>query len=121
MSLMIGLEASGWSMGKFRKGNRIRIATEAAREALGIAARHHQVSPPWWRPMLSAWTVGVLMSLARKFIPLPLEQYFKFHFTKVGAQTRLYASSYLKLGQMFNLPTEAILKNIGGLKPHKAD
>ena len=121
MSLMIGLEASDWSMARFRAGKQIGVAAEAARESLGIAARHYQVKAPWWRGLLGAWGIGALMAAARRWLPLPLEEYFRFHFTKIAPQTRLYTGSYLKLGQDFGLPTKAILKNVGGLQAMKSE
>ena len=108
MSLMMSLEGAGWSFSRFASGSRLSEAVAVVKEALVIAAHHNQCSPPWWRPFISPRLIRIALALAPRIIPLPLEPYFKFHFSKVGDQTRLYIETYLEKGRSLGLPTEAM-------------
>lgn len=108
MSLLVGLEAEGWRFGNLARGEFLRRSIAAAREAILIVARHHGVRPPWWRYCLSPLLVKALLAVAPWVVPLPLETYLGFHFTKVGDQTRLYMDTYAALGRTFGLPTDSL-------------
>jgi len=108
MSLMMSLEGAGWRFSTFSSGSRLAVAVAVVKEALVIAAHHNQCSPPWWRLFISPGLIRVALALAPRIIPLPLEPYFKFHFSKVGDQTRLYIDTYLEKGRSLGLPTEAM-------------
>ena len=110
MSLMLCLEGAGWSFACFRKGHRLSEAVAVMREALVIAARHHQVRPPWWRWLLSSLLLRTALVVAPRLIPLPLEPYFRFHFQKVGDQTQLYIQTYLTKGRLLGVKTEVMAR-----------
>ena len=108
MSLLVGLEAEGWKFDNLARGAFLRRSIAAAREAIVIVARHYGVRPPWWRHFLSPLLVKTLLVVAPRVVPLPLETYLDFHFTKVGDQTRMYMDTYAALGRTFGLSTESL-------------
>ena len=108
MSLMMSLEGAGWSFSAFASGSRLSEAVVVVKEALVIAAHHYQCPPPWWRRLISPGLIRLALALAPRIIPLPVEPYLQFHFSKVGDQTRLYIDTYLEKGRSLGLPTEAM-------------
>jgi 2-dehydropantoate 2-reductase len=83
MPVIATLEASGWSLRECR----CRL-DGGADEATRAMARKHGVSRG---PMALAAIPSVLrtvLRVAELMAPVPLEQYLRFHFTKVGEQTR---------------------------------
>jgi hypothetical protein len=108
MPHLAALEDAGWSFDALKTGDRLSVATAASKQALavvshdlgrpipGLAAR---VSPGWLR---------LLLALSPKLVPLPLEPYLAWHFTKVGDQTRMLLGRYIARGQGAGLPTDAL-------------
>jgi 2-dehydropantoate 2-reductase len=52
--------------------------------------------------------VRVALTLARPLTPFDLEAYLSFHFTKVGAQTRLMLETYARLAEKSALSSAAL-------------
>jgi 2-dehydropantoate 2-reductase len=49
-----------------------------------------------------------IMTLARWLMPLDVETYFRFHFTKVGEQTRMFMRGYIEHGERLGRSTQAL-------------
>ncbi len=89
MPLVAALESVGWSFARFRSTDAKALAASAALEAIEAAARASGSPPPLSRFALRPWLLGLGVSLARVFAPFDVEGFFRAHFLKVGAQTRL--------------------------------
>lgn len=84
------LEVSGWSL----RTCRARL-DGAAGEAVAAMARRFRVRALPFSLLASPIVLRTLLWLAPRVTPLPLEAYLKFHFTKVGAQSRVALRSFL--------------------------
>jgi ketopantoate reductase len=90
MSVIATLEVSGWSLAACRR--RLDGATDEATRAM---AKKHGVSRG---PIALATSPAVLalgLRIAELIAPLPLQPYLRYHFTKVGAQTRMMMRGFL--------------------------
>src|SRR5690606_650688 len=90
-----------------RKSPTIEIATTAAKEAQRIAARYHGTPIPAAlslarRPEILA----TALRLAPLVMPFDLEVYLKYHFSKVGAQTRQIIDDYIRLSESLPIVEE---------------
>ncbi len=102
------LEASGWSWRATRRGPWLGVAARAWREAADIAAREVGRRPPWWTGLVRPAAARAAMRLAPRLIPIDLETYLAYHFTKVGDQTRAHLEHWIDAGRAAGLPTAAL-------------
>lgn len=107
-TFLIGLELEGWSWKAVRSGGRLGQVTAAQREALKIMALHHHIAPPPWRALLRAGPTALAVGLAPRLTPFDLEVYFRYHFTKVGDQTRDTVKTYLALADVQGVSAPAL-------------
>tara|TARA_B100000405_G_C16544129_1_gene359615 strand:+ start:48 stop:569 length:522 start_codon:yes stop_codon:yes gene_type:complete len=105
MPLLLGLERESWSFRQFTGTSALRDSLNAVKETLKIAAAQSGQSVPFWHHALVPSLFKLILWLGERILPLPLETYLKYHFTKVGEQTRLFINSYIRLGQARGLPT----------------
>lgn len=111
---MAGLEAAGWTLKSFRKSPLLALSSRAAREAQQIAAAELGAKIPFILRFIRRSTLlGTGLGLAPRVLPFDLEAYLKFHFSKVGQQTRQMIAAYIRLGEERELPTRA-LSTLGG-------
>ncbi len=94
--LIAGLEAADWSIAAFVRGPWLPRSIDASKEALNVVARHLGRRPAAVRHILAPLPVRAALTLARPLTPFDLEAYLRFHFTKVGPQTRLMLETYAK-------------------------
>lgn len=96
MPIIAGLEVADWSLRGLPRHAVWSVCRQAGREASDIA-----------RPGFRRWLVAGVMSgwvlrpglwFARRVVPLDLETYLKYHFTKVGEQTREALRLYVTRG-----------------------
>jgi hypothetical protein len=95
--LFMALEGAGWSFRELATGDHLAIGTGAGREAAVLSVRHRGLRPPAIRAVLRPWVVRCVMVIAKWIIPLDIETYLAYHFSKVGQQTRMYIDAYLLL------------------------
>ena len=110
MPLLLGLERESWSFRQFTGTSALKDSLNAVKETLKIAAAQSGQSVPLWRYALVPALFKTILWLGERVLPLPLETYLKYHFTKVGEQTRLFIESYIRLGQARGLPTSHLIK-----------
>ncbi len=110
MPLLLGLERESWSFRQFTGTSALQDSLNAVNETLKIAAAQSGQSVPIWRHALVPALFKLILWLGERILPLPLETYLKYHFTKVGEQTRLFINSYIRLGQARGLPTANLVK-----------
>jgi len=109
MPILLGLEREAWSFKQFTQTSGLRDSLRAVQETLDIAAIQTEQKPPFWRHFLVPTLFKTILWLGARILPLPLEVYLKYHFTKVGDQTRLFIDSYIRLGQEQGLPTDELV------------
>lgn len=86
---MAALESAGWCLAALSADRQLlELTRRAVQQATAVAAHELGVAVPLWIRLLRPGHVRLLLWLAPKLVPLPLETYLAFHFTKVGAQTR---------------------------------
>lgn len=114
--LVAGLELHGWRLSGFARSPAFALARAAALETLAIlaVARGARVGPQ--RLLLSRPATRVLLFMAPKVLPLALEPYLEYHFSKVGVQTRQMLESYIAMGQHQALPVEHLQELRAGLR-----
>lgn len=114
--LIAGLEQNGWKLAGFAGSPAFARARAAALEALAIlaAARGASVGPQ--RLLLSRPATSALLFLAPKILPLALEPYLEYHFSKVGLQTRQMLESYIAMGRRQSLPVDRLQELRDGLR-----
>jgi hypothetical protein len=105
MPLLLGLERSSWSFKQFSSGLALTESLKAVREALQIAAQQTDRPLPFFRHFIGPFSIKVILWLGERILPLPLESYLKYHFTKVGAQTHLFINNFIRIGEERGLPT----------------
>ncbi len=108
MPHLLALEQAGWSFDRFRERERLALASRAAREAIAIGARRHGISPPASRLLARPLVLRLALGASRVLIPLDIERYIEFHFTKVRSQTLLHVRRFVEVGREQGLPTEAL-------------
>jgi ketopantoate reductase len=112
LPLLAVLEAAGWSLPAARR--RLRLATRAAAQSLALAERRTRRQAPLpLRLLLHPSILRPLLLLAPLAFPLDLETYLRFHFTKVGEQTRDVLRGYLT-GET-SLPVDALAEVAAGI------
>lgn len=109
MPMLAALEQAGWAFRALREPGRLRLAAQAASEALAVMARHRGRAVPWlFRLINRPLAVKVALLVAPRIMPLDLETYLRVHFTKVGDQTRDFLRTYLALGRAAGQATPAL-------------
>ncbi len=115
MTHLVALEANEWSFAKMRTSPLSATAAEACREVMVILAKHAGEPAPAVRQVVRPWLMSLVTRMAPCLVPLPLETYFEYHFTKVGDQTRAMIEHYLALGKAQEQPTRALGQLAGAL------
>ena len=109
MPQIAAIEAVGWSLDRFRRSAESEIAARAAREALSIVAAETHQPEPIYAELVRPFVVRLAFGLiAPRLAPLDLEGFFRYHFGKVGAQTRMLFDEYLREGEARGLPVDAL-------------
>jgi ketopantoate reductase len=116
MPHLVALEHAGWSFGKLRKEGQLKLASQAVRQAMSVAASYRNLSRPAWRFMVRPFTMRLATRLAQRFAPFDMETYFEYHFTKTGDQTRYMIERYIETGRERGLAVDAI-ESLRGLIP----
>lgn len=103
------LEASGWSLLAVRRDTELlALTSRAVRQAVAVAAREHDTATPLWVRVLRPWQIRLLARVAPRVVPLDLETYLAFHFTKVGEQTTQQLHRWIELAQAAGLDSDAL-------------
>jgi ketopantoate reductase len=90
------MEARDWSFSAMRSDrDAMRRLHLAIGEALECVERVLGAKRPIATRLLSPWTLGAMTRLAGVVPPFDMQTYLRVHFTKVGAQTRLFLQDYI--------------------------
>ncbi|MCA9525285.1 MAG: ketopantoate reductase [Myxococcales bacterium] len=116
--VMAGLELSGWKFKAFGRGEGSRLAARAMKQTAAIAAPGRARVLVWL--MARRTTLRLILWLGERLLPLPLEVYLGYHFTKVGDQTRAQLASFIEKGVAASKPVDAIRALADRLPPEPA-
>ena len=92
--LTAALEISEWRISKLIERDNLQLGLAAAREAnqaIALALDGKQVSSR----LLREWLVRLFLRIVPIVSPFDVEAYLKFHFSKVGDQTRLMLEQFI--------------------------
>lgn len=107
---MAALEAAGWRLSALSTDAELLATTAAAvRQAAALAAAEHGLSVPLWVRLLRPWHARLLAWAAPRVMPVDPDTYLRFHFTKVGSQTREQMARWLQIAQVRKRPADAIV------------
>lgn len=110
MPHIVALEGAGWSLRALRRGPLLGVAARASRQILRIVAAQLDTRPPCYRPLVRRLPMQVGLWLAPHAVPFDLEAYLRYHFTKVGDQTRWLLAGYLEAAARHHLPSDAVVE-----------
>ncbi len=109
MPIIAAIEAVDWSLERFRRSAESAIATRAAREALTIVAAETGEPEPIYAELIRPFVVRLGFGfIAPTFAPLDIEAFFRYHFGKVGAQTKMLFDEYIREGEARELSVDAL-------------
>lgn len=108
MPPIVALEGEQWSFHRFFRGDLLKLAATAAREAIGTVAAELGVRPSWYRFALRSILYRIGFWFSSKVAPFNMELYLKKHFSKVGSQTRYLIENYVEMGKKHELPTPSL-------------
>ncbi|RJF89284.1 ketopantoate reductase [Oleomonas cavernae] len=103
------LESNGWDYAGLAGSPAMKRGRVAVREAMDAVAAETGLPVPL--PLKLAATSMVwrlLIPLSRRTLPFDVEAALRYHFSKVGAQTRMLIDSYVDLGNKHGLPTAGL-------------
>lgn len=106
MPFLLALEGAGWTFDGLRAGDGLRRAVAGSKEAFASVKARTGHTLPFGMRFHSPMAVRLLLRLAPIVIPLPIETYLAYHFTKVGDQTRMYVRDYMQTADDNGLPTD---------------
>ena len=89
MPLITALEGAGWTLEELRHGKWLTLATRATVESMRVVAAQLGASLPWTRFFVQPWIIRLATLVAPLVVPFDVERYLRYHFTKVGDQSRL--------------------------------
>jgi hypothetical protein len=117
MPLLMGLEREQWSFKRFGKSESIHRAARGVREALTVVCRDQGIKRPFVRHFMRPWIIRMLLKVSGWVMPLSLEAFYKYHFTKVGDQTRQFIDQFIDLGVGSGLKTTHLKALRSALQP----
>lgn len=102
---LMALELEDWKLGRVRGSTWLTAASEATREACEVMSAQVGHPAPAVLASQRPWMLRGILGVAPKVMPLPLETYLEYHFTKVGDQTRATIATYLELANQHDVET----------------
>jgi 2-dehydropantoate 2-reductase len=104
--LVAALTLSAWSFRALRRGKWLGVALAAARECVQSSSRVRNARRPLWSALLRPGLVRIVLWLSERLSVVPLEPFFRFHFSKVEPQTFDHLEGHIRHGRELGLPVE---------------
>ncbi|MCG8613342.1 MAG: hypothetical protein MI864_22760 [Pseudomonadales bacterium] len=109
MIFLTALEIKNWKLAALREDKELqKLVIRAIHETFQALSQDSGSRNPLWRYLVTPLSIRVLLRIGPGAVPLDLETYLEYHFTKVGDQTRLFTQSYQLLAQDRGLSTPAM-------------
>jgi hypothetical protein len=102
------LQAAGWSFDRARSSDVLPLGARALVEAVAVVERGSTVPAPRWIRWVGPRLIRTVLRWGPRLVPLDLETYLQFHFTKVGPQVRMHLEEVLHRGMALARPTDAL-------------
>lgn len=112
---MAALETAGWSLAAFRRGDAAALGAAAGRQSMLTAAAYHNRPPPAAARLLWPLTLRLIALVGPRVVPFDLETYLRYHFTKVGDQTRSALRTTLRQARENRQPHDAVERLLAAL------
>jgi len=106
--VVAALETADWSLARLRHGSELALGLRGAREAQGVVGVRFGRSPSPLTLLLRPQPVSLGLLMAARAVPFDLESFLRFHFTKVGTQTRLMLDTWCAHADAAGLPSAAL-------------
>lgn len=120
MPALVALELEQWSLKRMSGSSWAKLAHLASEQAYAALKAQLGAAPPTGLGLINAQALGLGLKLAPTVAPLPLEQFFHAHFSKVGEQTLELMRSYVELAHAHALPSSHLQALIQALEPLRA-
>ncbi|MGE0713090.1 MAG: ketopantoate reductase family protein [Planctomycetota bacterium] len=117
MPHLVALEACDWSLSGLSRSEHLKVASEGSRQAIEVVRREAGAKPPCLRYAVKPWVLRAILALGPHVVPLPLEDYLRYHFTKVGDQTRFMMERYVEIGRGLEAPVDRLEALLALLEP----
>lgn len=96
--LVLGLEKCNWSFKALIQNKTVRQAIiKNNRAFIKASEQHYKTKAPFALKLITPTLLGLGARIIPKFFPLDIEAFLKFHYTKVGAQTRVQLKEFTDL------------------------
>lgn len=96
--LVLGLEKCNWSFQALIKNKTVRQAIiHNNRAFIKASEQRYKTKAPFALKIITPTLLGLGARIMPKFFPLDIEAFLKFHYTKVGAQTRVQLKEFTDL------------------------
>jgi hypothetical protein len=108
-AFIAALEAADWSFAAMRRNGGTKLASRAAREAMGVVARERRLRIPLaMRLAARPFALSAFLRIGPRIAPVDLETVTRVHFTKVSDQMHEGLAHYIALGRAGSLPVTAL-------------
>jgi len=95
---ILALQCARWSFADLRRDpDLLDLAVQAMRESWALAEARRDVKRPFGLRLLRPFALRFVLRFSSWVLPLDLEAFFKFHYTKVAEQTRQGVATQLEL------------------------
>ena len=102
---VVGMECAGWSFAALARDHELLADVHAAAaEVRAAAEKRVGARAPVPLRLVRPWMARIALRLAPRLMPLPAEDYFRVHFTKVGDQTTSHLAAYAAEATALGLP-----------------
>ena len=106
MSFLTALESSDWRFQNLKKNKillkQLKVTINEIFTAL--EKEYNTKRPISFRFLSGPMLVTTMLTMVPAVMPMDIETYFRYHFTKVKDQTKLYMNNYLELAKSLGLP-----------------
>eukprot|EP00927_Polykrikos_kofoidii_P078925 TRINITY_DN75723_c0_g1_i1.p1 TRINITY_DN75723_c0_g1~~TRINITY_DN75723_c0_g1_i1.p1 ORF type:complete len:368 (-),score=52.98 TRINITY_DN75723_c0_g1_i1:29-1060(-) len=103
MPILVSLENEAWNFSALRRSGRLTQTARAARECMQVSQVEAGKSFKWKLIsflFIRSWLFYLLILLAPRVFPFDIEAYLKYHFLKVGDQTKQYIDHFVEHGRI---------------------
>ncbi|MEX2399586.1 MAG: 2-dehydropantoate 2-reductase N-terminal domain-containing protein [Rhodothermales bacterium] len=111
------LEHSEWSLQRLRGRDHLSVVQQAAVEAIRATASYMGRSAGLAARLPYRMILAAALRFAPLVVPIPMEAYLQYHFSKIGGQTRMMLDTWLDIAREEAMPApglESLRSRLGG-------
>lgn len=106
--LIAALEINEWRLNNFTASSNFHLGLAASREALAVVKIYVGADIRPLKPLLSPLTWKLVLPVIKRLAPFDLEQFIRYHYSKVRVQSLQMLGSYIRIGKQHGLSTTAL-------------